>query len=112
MYFPPSLIIQGDLDKNAKSIISKGNEPNSHYSGLLTVTVDSSKNVVLTGGKDRMIKVWDVREAKAVGTLKGHRDTVTGLKCQRSGGGNLVSVSEDKSLKMWDIGERAYLDTL
>lgn len=58
-----------------------------------------------------MIKVWDVRESKSIGTLKGHKGAITGLKFQLNGE-SLVSCSEDKSLKMWDIGERSFLDTL
>lgn len=36
--------------------------------------------ILITAGKDRMIKMWDTKNDKLIHTFKGHRDTITGLK--------------------------------
>ena len=37
-------------------------------------------NLLVTGGKDRTIKLWDTKSEKLIHTFKGHRDTINGLK--------------------------------
>ncbi len=58
-----------------------------------------------------MIKIWDPKSNKLIDTLKGHRDTITGIKFQRNSN-VFCTISNDRTFKMWDAGERAYLDTL
>ena len=43
--------------------------------------------------------------------MKGHRDSIYGLKFSRNSN-SLISGSCDRTFKMWDAGERAYIDTL
>jgi WD40 repeat protein len=45
-----------------------------------------------------------------VETLKGHRDTIQALKFSRNSN-QLLSGSCDRTFKMWDAGERAFIDT-
>lgn len=58
-----------------------------------------------------MIKLWDTRNNSLITTLKGHRDTITGVKFQNNSN-VFVTISYDRSFKMWDGDERAYMDTL
>lgn len=37
-------------------------------------------NVLATAGEDSLIKLWDVRVKSNIGTLKGHRNAVYGVK--------------------------------
>lgn len=62
-------------------------------------------------GQDQMIKLWDVKSHKVIETLKGHRDIISGVKFQK--GSNVFStISYDRTFKMWEAGERAYMETL
>lgn len=57
-----------------------------------------------------MIKLWDTNSNKLIETLKSHRDTVNVVKFARNNN-TFVSGSSDRTLKMWDAGERAYIDS-
>ena len=55
--------------------------------------------------------VWDTRSQKHVQELASHRGAVTSLAI-REGTGQLFSVSEDRTLKVWSLDDMAYVDTL
>ena len=87
-----------------------------HYQELLALSVNFDGKLMVTAGKDRMIKLWDLNSNKLsayfnlVDTLKSHRDTVNCLKFARNSN-TFMSGSNDRTLKLWDAGERAYLDS-
>lgn len=57
-----------------------------------------------------MIKLWDLNSHKLIDTLKSHRDTINCLKFARNNN-TFVSGSSDRTLKLWDASERAYIDS-
>ncbi len=36
--------------------------------------------MLVTAGKDRLIKLWDVHSERLIDTLKGHKDTIQAIK--------------------------------
>lgn len=58
-----------------------------------------------------MIKIWDPISHKVIETLKGHRDSISGVKFQRNSH-TFCTVSYDRTFKMWEAAERTYMDTL
>ncbi len=46
--------------------------------------------------------MWDVKVGKCVATLLGHDNWVTDL-CFHPNGRFLISVSDDKSMRVWDL---------
>lgn len=62
----------------------------------------SNKLFVATGGRDKLIKIWDAKEGTLIGTLIGHDNWVRDLKFHPNGK-YLLSVSDDKSLRAWDL---------
>lgn len=66
---------------------------------------------IFFSGQDQMIKIWDPKTNKVIETLKGHRDVISGVKFQKSSN-IFCTVSYDRTFKMWEGGERAYMDTL
>ena len=56
-----------------------------------------------SGSRDKTIRIWEVRNARCVITLRGHDNWVTDLVFH-PGGKYLISVSDDKSLRCWDLG--------
>lgn len=77
----------------------------------MTLDLNFDSRLLITAGQDRMIKVWDAKNNILITTLKGHRDTITGVKFQTNSN-VFASVSNDRTFKMWDAEEKAYMDTL
>lgn len=84
---------------------------NGHIGNILSVAITDDANTAVSGGKDGLIRVWDIRAGKLTDTLRGHRGAVTGLAF-RSGSRQLFSASEDRTVKIWDINDMAYVETL
>ena len=58
----------------------------------------SNDNIIATAGEDTLIKIWDSRAKNCIGTLKGHRAPVNGIKFGIDSN-ILCSVSKDLTLK-------------
>jgi platelet-activating factor acetylhydrolase IB subunit alpha len=67
----------------------------------------SSAEFVATGGRDKSIKIWDAR-GTLIKTLLGHDNWVRGLVFH-PGGKFLISVSDDKTLRCWDLEQEGKL---
>lgn len=61
----------------------------------------SSAEFVATGGRDKIIRLWDAR-GNLLKTLIGHDNWVRGLVFH-PGGKYLISVSDDKTIRCWDL---------
>jgi platelet-activating factor acetylhydrolase IB subunit alpha len=65
--------------------------------------ITSSAEFMATGSRDKTIKLWDAR-GQCIKTLVGHDNWVRGLVFH-PGGKYLISVSDDKSLRAWDLSQ-------
>jgi WD40 repeat protein len=66
---------------------------------------------IATGGKDRMIRVWDARSGKLQHTLQGHTDFVFALAFSPDGN-RIASGSWDGTVKVWHTAQPIALTTL
>lgn len=57
---------------------------------------------VATGGRDKVIKIWDATNGQCVRTLIGHDNWIRGL-CWSPNGKFLLTCSDDKTVKVWDL---------
>ncbi|CAD6503718.1 BgTH12-03376 [Blumeria graminis f. sp. triticale] len=69
--------------------------------------LSSSAEFVATGSRDKIIRIWDVR-GTLIHTLKGHDNWVRGLVFHPDGK-YLLSVSDDKTLRCWDLTQEGKL---
>lgn len=67
----------------------------------------SSAEFVATGSRDKTVKIWDAR-GTLIKTLNGHDNWVRGLVFH-PGGKYLLSVSDDKTLRCWDLAQEGKL---
>ena len=57
-----------------------------------------------------MVRIWDIHNQKQIQTFLGHRDSITGV-CFDKENDQFYTVSNDRSLKVWNLREMAYMDT-
>ena len=66
-------------------------------------SVDSKPEFMATGSRDKTIKLWDAR-GTCLRTLVGHDNWVRALAFH-PGGKYLLSVSDDKTMRCWDLSQ-------
>ena len=97
--------VRGDKKK------AKDNSYQGHVDSIFTVAASHDGKLVVTGGKDRRIIVWDAETLKPLRVFSQHRDAVTGLTFRR-GTNELYSSSRDRTIKIWSLDNLAYVETL
>jgi len=78
---------------------------------ILGVAVSSDGKYLATGGRDRMVRIWDTRTASQIEKFSGHRDAVSCLSF-RLHSHMLFSGSFDRCIKHWNIDQMGYVETL
>mmetsp|Transcript_17604 Transcript_17604/g.29724 ORF Transcript_17604/g.29724 Transcript_17604/m.29724 type:complete len:204 (-) Transcript_17604:319-930(-) len=81
-----------------------------HWDEVSTFTISQNGKFLISGGKDKMVRVWDIHNQKQIQSFKGHRDTITGAKFDKEND-QFYTVSNDRSLKVWNIREMMYMDS-
>ena len=86
-----------DITKKISTTVLLG-----HESGIWTCDYSpKEKNIIASGGSDKLIKIWDIRQSKAINTLKNHNDSVYDVQfCTE---GNLLGSCSKKALNIWDM---------
>ncbi len=73
---------------------------------ILKATTDATSTGggqhVVSGSRDRSIRIWHIASETCIKVLVGHDSWVRGVSFQPLGK-YVVSVSEDKTIKMWDL---------
>lgn len=69
---------------------------------VTSVCYGQTSETIITAGLDNVVKVWDTRNLSVLHEMKGHTDTITGLRL--SPDGNFVlSNAMDNTVRIWDI---------
>ena len=66
-------------------------------------------NEALTYGGDHILRLWDLEEGQRKGLLSGHTDKIACVAM--TGSRALMSVSLDKTLRLWDLDTRTCVIT-
>lgn len=78
---------------------------------LYAAAVSSDGQFLAVGGGDKKVHVFDAKSGAYVQAYPGHKDLVSGLAF-REGSHQLFSASFDRTVKIWSLDDRAYVDTL
>ncbi|XP_063256176.1 sperm-associated antigen 16 protein isoform X2 [Prinia subflava] len=79
-----------------------------HDSAVSCLALQPRKNIVLTGGDDRLWKTWAFPDGSILGVGEGHTDWISGC-CFRPSGTQLVTSSGDTTVRIWDLSRRGCL---
>ncbi|TPX31065.1 hypothetical protein SmJEL517_g05496 [Synchytrium microbalum] len=99
------LIATGSDDSTIKIWDSRTKESVESFTDKYQVTAvawSDDGSLVYSGGLDNHIKAWDLRKKDVVYTLKGHFDTITGLRLSPDGN-YLLSNAMDNTVRIWDV---------
>ncbi|XP_014663595.1 PREDICTED: U5 small nuclear ribonucleoprotein 40 kDa protein-like [Priapulus caudatus] len=69
---------------------------------VTAVTFNDTAEQIISGGIDNDIKVWDLRKNAVLYEMRGHSDTLTGLRLSPDGS-YLLSNAMDSSVRIWDV---------
>jgi platelet-activating factor acetylhydrolase IB subunit alpha len=77
----------------------------------VNVRPEQTALLLISASRDRSIKFWDVFAGTCLFSLIGHDNWVCGIKLHPNGK-FLVSVSDDKTLRVWSIEHRRCIKTI
>ncbi|CAE6441560.1 unnamed protein product [Rhizoctonia solani] len=88
-----------------------GADIEGHIDEVLALAISFDGRYLASGGRDRRILVWDVKEDKFVKAFEGHKDAITALAFRKNSL-QLYSASLDRTIKLFDLGVMGYVETL
>lgn len=102
----PESRLTGDGHENFNMCCAIAPPASSQYLAALTGLKGpiSSAEFMATGSRDKTIKLWDSRGA-CIMTLVGHDNWVNAIVFH-PGGKYLLSVSDDKTIRCWDLSQQ------
>uniref|UniRef100_A0A0G4HGD7 Uncharacterized protein n=1 Tax=Chromera velia CCMP2878 TaxID=1169474 RepID=A0A0G4HGD7_9ALVE len=109
-------ILQWDLETGRKIVFPGARNDftgGGHFRPVLSLTKPEGSHLICSGGGDSLVRMWDTRQAGrgCVDSFKGHSEAVTGVVSEPGGTQQIFSCSSDKSLKVWSLSMRAYIDS-
>ena len=110
-------IIKWDVETGVKMIYPgkrKHFDCGGHFADVLGVAVSEDDRWFVSVGADKLVRIWDTRmdPAKAnVDKLRGHQKSITGVVIE-PGTNKIYTSSLDKSIKVWNMNNRSYEDSL
>ncbi len=101
-----------DVDTGTPSFVREGadeghNGPDvTRKPEVLAVAYSPTDNVIVTGGRDRTLHVWDADSGAPVGPpMSGHQGSINSIQFT-SDGKRVVTASNDATIRVWDIDKR------
>jgi len=82
-----------------------------HLSGVYSLALHPTVDVLITGGRDSCARVWDIRTKSQVRVLGGHKSTVGSVICQAAEP-QVITGSHDSTIRLWDLAAGDALTTL
>ncbi|EPS68911.1 hypothetical protein M569_05855 [Genlisea aurea] len=87
---------------------SEGYEPvfaKGHKQSVYALAMSDSGTVLVSGGIEKVVRVWDPRTGSKTMKLRGHTDNIRALLLDSSGR-YCLSGSSDSMIRLWDLGQQ------
>jgi WD40 repeat protein len=75
---------------------------NGNTKDILSVDISSDSSMIVSGGKDNLIVLWDIKNDKVISKFRYHKGVITSLKFSPNQK-YLASGSSDKSMIVYDL---------
>ena len=82
-----------------------------HTNIILCIAITPDSKTIVSGSRDKTIKIWNINTGECLNTLKGHSHYVQSIAISPDGK-TLTSGSYDKKIKIWDLTTGDCLHTL
>ena len=70
---------------------------------LLCIRGPRFEGILISGSRDRTIKIWDTKVFQCTQTLRGHEKAITCLEELGEDSEHIISASLDNTLRIWDV---------
>lgn len=71
-------------------------------SGVTSLAFSPDNQLLVTGGLDRIVRLWNWHTGEEIGQLTGHLETISQLLF-RDNGKELISISYHEPVKIWNV---------
>ncbi|KAI0067430.1 WD40 repeat-like protein [Artomyces pyxidatus] len=85
-------------------------ESSGPKASIYALAVDPQGQIVVSGGPERVIRMWDPRAGKRIGKLVGHTDNIRSILVSDDSK-YLLTASADASVKLWSLSSQRCLHT-
>ncbi|KAI3696049.1 hypothetical protein L1987_79058 [Smallanthus sonchifolius] len=95
-------------DISSQTNIPQGYVPISakgHKESVYALAMDDTGNLLVSGGTEKAVRVWDSRTGSKMMKLRGHTDNIRALLLD-STGRFCLSGSSDSMIRLWDLGQQ------
>ncbi|KAH6759812.1 Transducin/WD40 repeat-like superfamily protein [Perilla frutescens var. frutescens] len=76
--------------------------PAGHGWDVKCVDWHPTKSLLVSGGKDNLVKLWDAKSGRELSSFHGHKNTVLCVKWNQNGNW-VLTASKDQIIKLYDI---------
>lgn len=73
-----------------------------HLSGVYSLALHPTLDILMTGGRDSVCRVWDMRTKSQIHTLGGHENSVSAILAN-SVDPQVITGSMDSTIRLWDL---------
>ncbi|MED6222092.1 hypothetical protein PIB30_061121 [Stylosanthes scabra] len=78
-----------------------------HKESVYALAMNEGGTLLVSGGTEKVVRVWDSRSGSKALKLKGHTDNIRALLLDSSGR-YCLSGSSDSMIRLWDIGQQRW----
>ncbi|KAA3487316.1 WD repeat-containing protein 48-like [Gossypium australe] len=76
-----------------------------HKESVYALAINDSGSLLVSGGTEKVVRVWDPRTGSKTMKLRGHTDNIRALLMD-STGRYCLSGSSDSMIRLWDLGQQ------